>query len=55
MPRPVLSESDKYYIVLEYSSEQISQQDLADLYGVSRTTIRRVLAKKGLCIYRHPK
>ena len=55
MARVVLSDTDKHYIALEYSSEQVTQQDLADLYGVSRTTIRRVLAKKGLCIYTHPK
>lgn len=53
--RAVLDLNDEHYIALEYENSGVSQQHLADLYGVSRTTIRRVLAKHGLCIYRHPK
>ena len=55
MARPLLDLNDEMYIKLEYEAGGVTQQDLADLYGVSRTTIRRVLAKHGLCIYRHPK
>ncbi len=52
--RFILNQSDEHYIALEYEHSNVSQQYLADLYGVSRTTIRRVLAKHGLCVYRHP-
>lgn len=48
MSRQLLSESQKKYIVYCYTELDMSQDDIARRYSVSRRTIQRALIEKGV-------
>lgn len=41
--------------IVQGSLDGLTQNELADCSGISRTSIRRILAAHGLATYNHPK
>ena len=54
MPRLKLTQETVEAIV-QGSMDGLTQNELADCSGISRTSIRRILAAHGLAIYNHSK
>lgn len=54
MPRLKLTQETVEAIV-QGSMDGLTQNELADCSGISRTSIRRILAAHGLATYNHPK
>ena len=54
MPRLKLTQETVEAIV-QGSMDGLTQNELADCSGISRTSIRRILASHGLAIYNHSK
>ena len=53
MPRLKLTQETVEAIV-QGRLDGLTQNELADCSGISRTSIRRILAEHGLAIYNHP-
>ena len=56
MSRPRLSLTEgTLEAIVQGSMDGLTQNELADCSGISRTSIRRILAAHGLAIYNHSK
>ena len=56
MSRPRLSLTEETIeAIVQGRLDGLTQNELADCSGISRTSIRRILASHGLATYNHPK